>query len=304
MLRSYCGFAGLIGGTALLGLGIGILNVSIPVWIRTTFQDSIGPVMGVYSTAMTALSALAAGVCVTLSARLSGWANAMAVFAVFPMIALPVWLFGSSLRNSMAAPASPVSFSAIAARYANWCVALFMGLQSALFFALIAWLPSMLTEHGLSAASGGLMVLLFQLVSLITNFLTPVAYQRFPEHRKRLAAFCAALYAAGFLMLLLPGSSEGGLVLGVVFMGLASGASLSFALTVIAVKGSNKEEAAALSAFSQCIGYLIAAPAPLLLGALFDAAGSFLLPVTLLLALCVPLWLFGRQAAGRVPGSG
>ena len=45
LMRSYCGFWGLLTGTAFLGFGIGILNVLIPVWIRRDFPERIGPVM-------------------------------------------------------------------------------------------------------------------------------------------------------------------------------------------------------------------------------------------------------------------
>lgn len=297
LLRSYGGLWGLLGGTALLGVGIGILNVSIPVWIRHSFRESIGLGMAVYSTAMTALSAVAAGVCVSLSVWLSGWQNAMAVFSLFALIALPVWRWCVPAQGRTPLPEKRASFGSVCRSFSDRCVALFMGLQSAIFFVLVAWLPSILGERGMRASAAGMMVLLFQTVSLLTNFLMPLWFQRYPRRRRLLAASCAAAYGAGFALLLFSAGTAA-LAASVVLIGLASGLSLSFALTVISTKGKNSGEAVALSSFAQCVGYLIAAPAPFLMGALFDAVGSFRLPTAVLLLLCVPLLIFG---VGTVP---
>jgi len=300
LMRSYCGFWGLLAGTAFLGFGIGILNVLIPVWIRRDFPERIGPVMGIYSTSMTALSALAAGFCVAMSAHLNGWQNAMAVFAVLPALAFTFWLFLKLPEQpSDAVEKSGGSLLTAARHFSNWCVALFMGLQSFLFFALIAWMPSMLAEKGFSAGSSGMMVLLFQMVSLITNFLMPVWFQRYPSRRRELAVSGAAVYAAGLLFLLLSKTAPAAIT-GVILLGLASGLSLSFVLTVIAVKGRSGAETVGLSSFSQCAGYLIAAPAPALLGALYDAASSFTVPLILMIVLCIPLGIFGMYSIQNI----
>ena len=82
-------------------------------------------------------------------------------------------------------------------------------------------------------------------------------------------------------------------------LGLASGLCLSFALTLIAVRGRDRRETAGISAYAQCVGYLLAAPAPALLGALYDATGSFSFPVAALIVLCVPTVLAGVGAAAE-----
>lgn len=296
LLRSYAGVGGLLIGTGLIGLGIGILNVAIPVWIRLNFPQKIGVVMGVYTTSMTLLSALSAGFAVPFSGALDGWGNALAAFAALPVIAAPAWLFAARHGAAPNAQGRSASLREAAKGVTNLCIALFMAFQSALFFCAMAWLPSVLIERGAAKADAGLLVLLMQLVSLITNFLMPILMQRFPNRRGRLALLCGVTYAAGFLILLQPAVPAWARVLSVVLLGLASGLCLSFALTMIAVRGRDQRETAGISAYAQCVGYLVAAPAPALLGSLYDATGSFLLPVIALVVLCVPLVLSGVGA--------
>ena len=100
--RSYLGVPGLLAGTACLGLGIGILNVLTPVWIRQDWAAHLGPVMGAYSASMNAMSGVAAGTAVILSALLGGWQNAMALFALFPAAAILFWAPSREARHPLA----------------------------------------------------------------------------------------------------------------------------------------------------------------------------------------------------------
>lgn len=297
LLRSYAGLAGLLAGTVLLGLGVGVLNVSIPVFIRSNFPARIGLSMGVYTMAMTLMSALSAGFCVPLSAALGGWRNALAFFIVFPALAIPVWLLCSRRGVSRERQAERVSLSQTARSWKSWCIALFMALQSGLFFCMIAWLPSALLASGARAESAGLLVLMMQLVSLITNFLMPVLLQRFPGKRRRLAMLCGLVYMLGFLPFVFGPLPVWLRVASVVLLGLGSGLSLSFALTMIALSGCSRAQTAGLSAFAQGAGYLLAAPMPVVLGLLLDNTDGFRLPMLILALLCIPMACAGARAA-------
>lgn len=299
LTRSYLGVAGLIIGTVLLGLGIGILNVLIPVFIRANFPQKIGIVMGTYTTSMTLLSALSAGFCVTLSMALSGWSNALAAFAVFPILALPAWLVASKQGFSERKRSESASLKETAKSGRNWGAALFMALQSALFFCMIAWLPSMMVERGASASDTGYLILIMQLASLITNFLMPIFMQRFKAKRTLLAMLCGIVYAAGFSVLLFGSLPAWARVSSVILLGLGSGLSLGFALTLITILGKTQRETAGLSAFTQGVGYLLAAPMPVLLGTIYDYTGNFFVPALVLLLICVPMIIAGWSAVRK-----
>ena len=299
--RSYGGVTGLLGGTALIGVGIGVLNVAVPVFIRMNFKERIGVAMGVYTMSMNLLSALSAGFCIQLAKALGAWNHALAVFAFFPVAALPLWLYASRVGFENRAPAQVVSLARTAKQAKNWFIGIFMALQSILFFCLIAWLPSALGERGAAREDTGLLILLMQLVSLSTNFLMPVLMQRYPRKKPLLALLSSTVYALGFVIFLFASPSAGMFLCSIVLMGLGSGFSISYALTMITMQGKTREETAGVSSFAQGIGYLLSAPAPVLLGMIVDGTGSFLLPMRLLLFVCLPMALVG-MAAGKETG--
>lgn len=294
LVRSYLGMPGLLVGTACLGLGIGILNVLTPVWIRQDHADHLGPVMGAYSASMNAMSGVAAGTAVILSGLFGGWQNAMALFALFPAAALLFWLTSREAAHPLAVKtAEPLAKTA--RRLTNWCVAFIMGLQSSMFFSITAWLPSMFRERGFSQSASGAMVLLFQAVQIVMNYFMPILYQKYPRRRRILAALSGIFYGTGPVFLLLT-KQPALLIASIIVMGLGSGMTFSLALTLIAVKGRNEAESVSLSAFAQCVGYLIAAPAPFIIGAIEDRTGTFTIPILLMIGWCILLVVFGVPA--------
>jgi CP family cyanate transporter-like MFS transporter len=66
---------------------------------------------------------------------------------------------------------------------------------------------------------------------------------------------------------------------------------------VIVLRSSNQHEAMALSGMAQGVGYLIAAIGPTLLGALYDLAHDWTLPLSVLLGLLV-----AQAGAGYLAG--
>ena len=95
------------------------------------------------------------------------------------------------------------------------------------------------------------------------------------------------------------------LLVWLVLLGFCSGASLSIALTFIALRSPNTQAAGAVSGMSQSFGYLMAGLGPILFGWLHAMSGAWALP------LLVPLFgaavqfvdgvalLRGRMALGN-----
>lgn len=299
LLRSYVGIGGLLLGTSLIGLGIGILNVAMPVFIRVNYKEKIGVVMGVYTMSMTLMSALSSGFSVPLSSSMGGWGNALSAFVVLPVLAVPTWLLAARQGFLKRQQTERISFMETAKSKVNWYIALYMGFQSAVFFCLITWLPSVMVERGATKEEAGFLMLLMQLVSLPTSYLMPVLMQRYPKKKGLLALLCGVTYAVGFLLLLQAVMPAWGRIFCVILLGLTSGCCFSYALTSITVQGRDQRETAGISAFSQCIGYILSAPAPALLGILYDSSGSFFLPMLVLILICVPMALTGIGASGN-----
>jgi CP family cyanate transporter-like MFS transporter len=73
----------------------------------------------------------------------------------------------------------------------------------------------------------------------------------------------------------------------VVLFGLGMSAALILSLAFAGLRATNLQQAATLSAMSQCVGYLLAAGGPALAGVVHDASGNWNLPLGGCVALCV-----------------
>ena len=170
LLRSYCGVTGLLAGTILLGFSIAILNISMPAFIRHQFT-SVSLMMGIYSTAMTVSSALAAGLYQPITRALEGRQNSLATSIIFLLAALGVCVFSrSAIEKNFPASQSEAGHIRVLT-FKNIAIAVFGGLQSFLFFSLIAWYPSVVKSRCPELESTGLLVLLPQVVSLIPTLI-------------------------------------------------------------------------------------------------------------------------------------
>ena len=67
-------------------------------------------------------------------------------------------------------------------------------------------------------------------------------------------------------------------------------------LTLIGLRARTADGTAALSGFTQSLGYLMAALGPFLIGTIYDATGHWTAPLWLLLVLVLPLLAVGAYA--------
>ncbi|MGI9047873.1 MAG: CynX/NimT family MFS transporter [Rubrobacteraceae bacterium] len=301
-LRSAPPVAALFSGTVVLGLAIAVGNVLLPSLVKRDFPAHIGLLTGVYITVMNTGAALGSGVSVPLAYQGDfGWRGALGVWAILALAAAVVWLFLMRADGPMGSPAprgasyEERSYGGLWKSPLAWQVTLFMGLQSVVFYASIAWLPEILQSDGLSAAQAGWMVSLMQFVGIPAALFAPILAGRLPSQRGLLVA-AALLSGAGILGLLFSGGTA--TALWVSLLGLGQGASISLALILFALRTTDATEAAALSGMAQSGGYLLAATGPFLFGVLHDLTQSWSLPLALLFAVAVGL-LFAGLGAGR-----
>ena len=295
-LRSAPSVTALFAGTILLGVAIAVGNVLLPSLVKRDFPAHTGLLMGVYITVMNSSAALGAGVSVPLAKQWTfGWRGALGVWAFPALVAAISWLYLLRGDRALGSSVALTSRGNLWSSPLAWQVALFMGLQSVVFYASIAWLPEVLQDGGLSAAQAGWMVSLMQFVGIPAALFAPIFAGRRPSQRRFLAA-AALLSGAGILGLLLSGGEL--TALWVSLLGLGQGASISLALTLFALRTSDAGEAAALSGMAQSTGYLLAAAGPFLFGVLHDQTQSWSLPLALLFAVAVAL-LFAGLGAGR-----
>lgn len=279
VVRSLGAAGSLLGGVVLVGLGISALNVLLPALIRVCFPEKIGLMTGLYSTGMSVSAALGAGLSIPIAVQLGlGWPAALGVWVILAGAALLVWLpqrgavpgtlFSPPAKTEENENPTPILRSGKA-----WAVALFMGLQSMLFYVFVAWLSTILQAKGLSEAGAGYLSSVFQLVTIPASFLVPVLASGI-RNQSRFARVIAGGYV-GALALLLVGRGMPLVVLAVVLCALCSGSVVSLAMAFISRRASTPARAIQLSAMAQGIGYAIASAGPYLLGKFFEVYGSW-----------------------------
>ena len=262
-------------GTLLLGIAIAFGNVLLPSLTKCNFAWRSGLVTSMYSSAIGLGASLAAGVSVPLAEDFGlGWRGSMAVWAIPALVAALVWL---PQVGRMSKPEPSRSFMSAMGQMGGlklaWQVALFMGLQSLTFYAVLAWLPSILANRGYDSSHAGWMLSLSQVMGILGSLLVPTLAGRKPDQRL-FVWFLSALELISIAGLLITVNTSW-TFLWVSLIGFVLGGSFGLALLFLVVRSSTPESATELSGMAQSIGYLIAAVGPPLFGSLFDLTGSW-----------------------------
>ncbi|HHY21312.1 MAG TPA: MFS transporter, partial [Bacilli bacterium] len=78
LIRSTSVLTTLFIGTALVGIGIALLNVLLPSIVKTTFPTKVGIMTSAYSTSMSVFAALGSGLSIPLATGIGlGWEKAL-----------------------------------------------------------------------------------------------------------------------------------------------------------------------------------------------------------------------------------
>lgn len=299
---------------ALAGMGMG--NVLLPPLVKRYFPDRIGLLTATYSVAMAVSTALPALVAVP-AARALGWPAALALWSVVGVLAAVPWVVVLvRRRRARARPAKDraeagteegdgdgqVSGEARASRPAvtgqvwrsplAWGMALTFALNTANAYALLAWLPQMLVEAGVSPAAGGRWLAVFALVGAPAAVLAPLLAVRVRNPWWVVAGFVAC-FAVGYLGLLL--APTGPLLAWVALLGLGPG-TFPLLLTLINLRTRTSAGSTALSGFTQGLGYALAGVGPVVVGVLYEATGGFTAVYLVLLGSLVVLLLTATLA--------
>jgi CP family cyanate transporter-like MFS transporter len=304
-LRLLSPVALLYAGSFLAGAAIALANVLLPAYVKREFRRP-GAVMGLYSAALNIGAAAAAAATVPAAVALGiGWRAALGLWLVLALAALALWLpvagTGSHRRRTGPLPTGAGSWALLRQPLARQVTA-YIGLQSVQFYSIAAWLPTLLADAGVPVREGGLLLGLANAVGAAGALVAPAQAGRMRTQRP-LVLGVATGYVIGLAGLLVaPGS---GTLVWVATFGLAQGAGFALALTLIVLRSPTPMTAARLGGVAQCLGYLLAAAGPPLIGGLRDLTGSWSWPLAVLLGALVPMtwagWGAARNAVLRTP---
>jgi CP family cyanate transporter-like MFS transporter len=284
----------LFAGQIVAMAAIGVLNVLMPGLIKRDFPNRIGLMTGLYTTAFCVGAAGAAALSVPIALAFGGnWGPALGVWAVPAALAVLVWAV--QLRRHAGDGGDRGSH--VPGMWRDgvaWQLLLFMGLQSALAYVVFSWLPAMLRDRGLSEVDAGLMLSVSAAAQGLACLAVPALAIRGRDQRLvtvlsvascllgLIGCFYLPLWAIWFWS---------------VFLGLAQGALIAIALTLIVLRSASPQVTAGLSGMTQCGGYLLSSGGPLLAGFLHERAGGWTGVFVLCVALCAAAAVTGYGAS-------
>ena len=276
--------------TVPLGVGIAVAGALLPIAVKARFADRPAFATGIYTTGLSVGAALASLLAVPLADAFGGWRGALAAFSVVTVALAVGWLALSrgtwTERSEARAPRLPVRRAIV-----WWIVAVF-GLQSAIFYAFVSWMPDAFQERGWSAAAAGALAAVFGLAALPAGLLVPWLADRAGSRRLWLTASSAVTVVGLLGLAALPDAAFAWATIA----GAAIGAVFPLSLTLCLDVAHDPADAGAVAALVLLGGYSLSSLSPVGLGALRDATGSFS-PVlwtmfgaaVVMLACCLPL---------------
>lgn len=261
-----------MGAGSLLALaGMGVGNVVAPPLVKKYFPRQVAAVSTLYITGLqigTVVPALlAVPVADAAGWRVSiGWWGALAIVAVVPW-AVEILRHGSE----------PVGVGTVdtTERIRPWrspvgiALALFFGMNSLSTYAFFTWLPAVTESIGMSRAEGGTALAVYSAIGLISALVVPWVAGRLEDPYVVVVVSVVSSLAAFAGLLWAPGSAPW---LWVVLLGVGP-STFPLCLTLINLRTRTAAGSAALSGFSQGVGYTAASLGPIVFGILFAGPG-------------------------------
>jgi CP family cyanate transporter-like MFS transporter len=281
---------------SLLALAGGaVSNVLMPSLVKRHFPNDLGRMTAVYTTALAVGLTAAAGLSVPigdLASKDDGWRLGLGVWAVLSALAVLPWL--TTLRGDRpeASAERGLSATALVRSRTAWLLTLLFAFQSFQAYIAFGWFAKLLKAHGISSGTAGAMVAVLAAMSIPISMVVPNVA---PRHHRVVIVALSACYLVSYIGLAT--APAGGAWAWMILTGIGSG-TFPLVLTMIGLHARTAETTAALSAFVQAIGYIVAGSGPLLFGVLYGATNRWGWPLALLfVALTVSLvsgWMVSR----------
>ncbi|WP_277209461.1 MFS transporter [Isoptericola croceus] len=299
LLRSAGSVPTALAGTAVLGIGITIGNLAVPVVIARDFRRRAAAVTGAYTATMNVGSTLTTMLTVPLAVTF-GWQWALAGWGVLAVVALGVWVpTGRALAARHAGPppsGTPETAPGTSQRRLVVLLTLAFAGQAFSYYAATAWLPTILADRlGIDAAAAGEAAAPFQLAAVAGAFLVPLGLAGRLSARTVAAGMSAMWLSLPAGLLLAPDAWW----VWVLLAGAAQGGNFTVIFTLVAQRSPSVGAARRASAVVQTAGYACAATGPAVLGAVHEATGTWTAPLGVMAGLLAMMTVTVWAAAER-----
>jgi CP family cyanate transporter-like MFS transporter len=300
-VRGWPALAPLVGGSVLVGFGIGVAGVLLTGVVKEHLAARAGTATGGYVVSMMVGATASSALAVPLAVGLGGWSASLAVWAVPAVIAVGVWAPAARrIGRTGAATAGVVGPGRLRWRDGfAWLAACYQAGTSTMFYGWLTWLSPYYEGQGWSPERAGLLLAAWSVVQIPAALLTPALAER--RHRWRFwtgtTLGCGVTGTVGALLVPMP--PVVGPWLWVVFMAIGVGAGFPLGLAVIAWRTADGAASAATSGLALGVGYTAAGLSPLLMGLLIDLTRGFAAAIGVLLAAAAlqafAIWRIGDR---------
>lgn len=275
--------------------GMAAANVLLPSLVKLHFPDRVGAVTALYSTSLAFGLTAASTLSVPIAQRGSGtdWRAGLFVWALTALVAAVPWIGLLRGEHRTHAQAGPIRGAQVARTRLGWAMAVFFGLQSLQAYSIFGWFAELYRDNGFSAHTAGLLLGVITGITIPLSWVIPQLTARL-HHPSGLLTALMACYLVGYVGLLVAPHSGAWVWAAIVGTGSCT---FPFVLTLIGLRAHTPAGTAALSGFTQSVGYLIAIVGPFGVGLIHDATGGWTVPLLVLLALCVPQYAAGLAAS-------
>ncbi|MEO5710377.1 MAG: MFS transporter [Nocardioidaceae bacterium] len=273
--------------------GMATANVLLPSLVKLHFPQRVGLMTSIYTTSLAVGLTLGSVLTVPLSDQFGSWRWGLFAWASTALVAALPWI--GLVRHDRKPEGVPhgISLGAVARTRLGWGMALFFGFQSLQAYSVFGWFAQVYRDAGFSAGTAGLLLGVITAMSIPLSFWLPARAAKM-ENQTWLIVGLVCCYPVGYLGLIL--APVAGAWLWAVLVGVAASV-FPVVLTLIGLRARTSEGTAALSGFTQSVGYLIAAIGPFGMGLLYDVTGGWTVPLVGLIVLVVPQLLAGLSVA-------
>jgi CP family cyanate transporter-like MFS transporter len=165
--------------------------------------------------------------------------------------------------------------------------------MGSVYYGLNAWLADAYSERGWSDTSTGVLVAMMNISAIPCSFLIPWLSERYGGRIRWLSIMSVVFFAGALGLVEAPAGAYGWSLLA----GTAQGGMFALTMTLPLDLERDRVRLGSLVAMMLGGGYMIAATAPFVLGAVRDSTGSFTAVLRCVVGFCVLLFLVIRVLA-------
>ncbi|WP_165215674.1 MFS transporter [Schaalia sp. ZJ1691] len=312
-IRSVGPAAFLFVGTVIIGFGMTLGNVVIPLLIGRDFPFRASLMTGLY-TVSTNLGVAAVTIAAVPTASHVGWRWSTFLWVAIPgIIILTAWQFvfppqirgrgrgahspalpGEIHRKTQARPRSLRSVPSVV------LLAVAFGAHTYAFFSLASWLPTMLEDIlDMSASQAGTATSLFHVCGILGSLLPSLTFGVLRwSQRATLALVCACWLSMPLGLLCAPAIWA----LWCTLCGIGHGGFFTVLFTTVIEQSPSLDINRRVVSFVQSIGYIVAAIGPISIGWVHTWSGSWRIPFVILTAsltlMTVSAFIVSRRPLG------